>query len=450
MNTYYGRNRRVYVTADEINDGGEGTVYNIEGDTSHVIKIYKPAYFRTSAERQNLKEKLEAMLTVPVNPRVNGELSVAWPTDILYDSQGVFRGFAMPAVRNKKSIIWACRREDRDKLFKNRYQWQISAAVAYNLASAVDNLHKNGILVGDMNATNLLVDSRAIITLIDADSFGLLNIGGRAYPCSAVGMDEFKAPEIQEKDLEKPGQGYTKETDCFALAIHIFNLLCNNCHPFGCPDRSSRRPSSRTNAVVHNIKYGRSPYVRRGFRRLPADAPDMKLLPRKIRNLFRRTFRYTVKSGVRRKHIEKRPTAAEWKEALWELYNTDMKKCRKNAYHMYPASYHKACPWCRIAKRKMKEEKNFLQSLQKQNVSAGKRRKRKHTTQTPAVRRRPVFLTAGAVLLNLLVLSTILLLVFQPVLLKKAADQLIWRNINVETLDREFTLPEVYEPVDEP
>ena len=363
MAFYYGRGGKTYDLGNKLGSGGEGTVYLINGLPGSVAKIYKPERFSEPGSRQEMREKIEAMLDAPVSPYVNGVLTVAWPTDYLLDSNHQFQGFVMPAVINKKSLLWACRESERKQLFHGRYQWKISVAIAFNLALAVENLHSAGIIVGDMNPNNIMVSENGLVTLIDADSFNITSRTGKVFKCS-VGMEEVLPAELQGKDLAKPSNAFTYASDRFALAVHIFNLLLNNCHPFGCLDLNSPNSSASRNPRVHNITKGYCPYVESGKGKVNVSAPDMAILPMEIRDLFDRAFKYNSRTAVRKETLARRPAAEEWKNALWKLYNANMTTCRSDKYHIYPAYYKGGCPWCRI-------QADTGQILPKQRVMPG-------------------------------------------------------------------------------
>ncbi len=347
MAVYYGRSGKRYDLGNKLGNGGEGTVYQINGDPGIVAKIYRPERLQMPGARQEMKEKIEAMLEAPVSPYVNGILTVAWPVDYLQDGNQQFQGFVMPAVVNKKSLLWACRESERKQLFGGRYTWKVSIAIAFNLALAIDNLHSAGIIVGDMNPNNILVDEKGLVTLIDADSFTITSRSGKVFRCS-VGMEEVLPAELQGKDLSRPANCFTFASDRFALAIHIFNLLCNNFHPFGCLDLNSPNSSASKNPRVHNITRGYCPYVGSGKGKVNAAAPDMSILSAEIRSLFERAFQYTSRTAVKKETLDKRPTAGEWKNALWKLYNEQMTICASDKYHIYPAQYKAGCPWCAV------------------------------------------------------------------------------------------------------
>lgn len=349
---YYGRNHKIYDLGQRLGGGGEGEIYDIVGNPSLVAKIYFNSKFNpvagNSNPRRNLKEKIETMLEQPVQPYVNGVLTVAWPQDLLLNQQGQFVGYVMPRVKSTHHIFAASRERERMQLYPH-YTWKTSIAIAYNLSLAVKIIHQSNAIIGDMNPNNIMIDEHGHVTIIDTDSFNITNKKtGKVYKCS-VGISEMLAPELQGKNLADSRSVFTKKTDDFSLAIHICTLLMNNCHPFGCTSFNISQSSTSTNPIVYNIVRGNCPYVTNAKGKASSDSPDVKMLPKDIRDLFDRAFNYTSSTAIKSSTISKRPSAREWQNALGKLLNSNMKTCKKlyPEVHVYPASYHK-CPWCAI------------------------------------------------------------------------------------------------------
>ena len=362
MTTYRGQKGSRYVLGKRIGHGGEGDVFEIEGQPGLVAKLYSDRKFRHLASvvadpRQYLKNKIECMLRSPIDGYTANQagkriLTVAWPQDLLLDGLGRFVGFTMPAVSSKYSIHTAYRVKERPLLFRH-FTWKSSIAIAYNLASAVAYLHNLGIVIGDFNSNNILVDEHGIVTLIDADSFNIRDAGtGRVYKCM-VGVPEVLAPELQGKDLAERGSAFSKESDCFSLAVHIFCAIMENYHPFGSDAHASKLTSSGANPVAARIAEGACPYVSTSSEPGQAGAPDIRMLPHDIRDLIDRAFTYTERTAERRDTLSNRPSASEWMGALARLYASSMCTCGADTSHVYLRSYGH-CPWCDVASVSMR------------------------------------------------------------------------------------------------
>lgn len=342
--------RKTYTLGQQLASGGEGVVYDIAGDSAHVAKIYKPNRFATEQERQTMERKLRAMLSMNIAATVDGLLRLAWPQDILYEN-GKIAGFVMPRVSTKYKIFDVYRtgpNSMREKEFPN-YNWKYSAQFAYNMAWVVNYLHQNNIVIGDLNQNNIAVDTKTgAVILIDCDSFDIRDPkSGEHFPC-VVGLEEMLAPELQTVGSLRNGT-FTKESDNFSLAIHIFRMLMNNEDPFGGVMTTGASQSSIPgNRAIIN---GECAYVRDvpGKKLLPR-MPKLEVMPPAIQQLFRRTFDYTAVNAKARS--KNRATAAEWVNALAVLSaaepNPNLKKCAVNPNkHVYPV-HNSSCPWCSI------------------------------------------------------------------------------------------------------
>ena len=353
MATYYGRYQKEYhlIEKKKKKAGGEGATYEVEGRPDLLAKLYNPDQIDEKHEIKERREKLLAMLDMGFDCRYeDGKLLAAWPEDILFDSSGTVRGHVMPLARNMKSIIWAIRQEDREVLFSDHYSWWKSVAMAHNLCLAVELMHSRGVVIGDMNTNNILVNADGDVTLIDTDSFDF-SYNGQRFKCR-VGFPEVLPPELQGRDLTDPSVEFTEKTDCFSLAIHVFTLLCNNCHPFGCLNMNKVHGSTSRPDQEGNILRGYCPYVTGASGETALDALDMNVFPGEIRDLFDRTFTYTAATAVREETIARRPSAREWRIALEEFFLEGFQKCAVNPRHEYPAAYAGECPWCAIEKRR--------------------------------------------------------------------------------------------------
>lgn len=350
MASYKGIGGTVYNLQKEISSGGEGTVYTIS-DPSLVAKIYKPQRFKTPAERSTMERKLLAMIKTNIKTTIDGMMRLAWPIDVLYEN-GEMVGFIMPKVNSSRKI-YDIYRGGRNSVRNREHpdnDWKYLVIYSYNLAWIVNYLHENGIVIGDLNQNNIIVDTQTgAVILIDCDSFDITDkTSGEHFPCE-VGLEEILAPELQSVNVLKMGK-FTKESDIFSMAIHIFRLLMNNENPFG--GISSNQSSSSMIAGNRDIIIGDSPYyTSKTGKKLPPRCLEMSFLPPEIEALFKKTFDYNERNAVSK--IKERPPARKWAEAL-ALYgapepNPRLKRCQKNRRHVYPA-HNKSCPWCAISK----------------------------------------------------------------------------------------------------
>lgn len=317
---YRGIKNKRYIFGNPIKSGGEGAIYEVVNNSSLVAKIFNDE--KLNRFRNTLKEKIETMLDQPIDPYINGKLCIAWPTDALYDNTGKFVGYVMPRIDTSTSIITG-ERSNRDQFFKH-YNWSYSVAMAYNIALVVSRVHASGNVVGDFNPTNIMLRETGEVVFVDTDSFSIRNKKtGKTYKCN-VAVPEMVPPELQGKDWSKETSIFNKQTDSFGMAVHIFQLLMDDKHPFNLVLPKNLRGSSSSSGFEKNVTQGRCPYVTgsKWKAETPPSAPDIARLPQYIRELFDRTFDYDATTAVKASTILRRPTADEWVAALGRYYKS--------------------------------------------------------------------------------------------------------------------------------
>jgi serine/threonine protein kinase len=327
--------RQVYTTASgksitlekQLGSGGEGEVWTVQGRLE-VAKIYHPQIIKPEHER-----KLKAMAANPPvdEMRVKGHVSIAWPTDILYLG-GKFAGFLMPMLEQSPTIFTVYNPVKRKKECPG-FNWKYLFHTALNLSKAIEAIHYKNYVIGDLNESNILVKSSALVSVIDTDSFQVRDTNGQVYHCK-VGKEDFTPPELLGAPLDKVDR--LPEHDYFGLGVLIFRLLMEGYYPF-------------TGVLIHDLqlnepvqyyclKKGAFPYVKNPIVGPPLLAPPFNILPRDVRNLFLRCF------VAGHKNLQARPSPGEWGRVL-ENAEKNLDVCKANKEHYY--SRHLAqCPWC--------------------------------------------------------------------------------------------------------
>lgn len=313
---FKGKNRTSYrIIEPAIGKGGEGSVYKIDGMPNFVLKA-----FIASKRTEKREKKLLAMIASPVSDKAMEHIT--WPKDVVYEN-GQFAGYIMPRTSNNNenlNVMYSPSKYTKDKFIKK-------IRIARNLCAAINSVHKAGQVCGDFNPHNITVNPQSgRITLVDTDSYHITEKNSnRTYRCE-VGMPEYLAPEIHEKLKNHkrldtaPLPTFTRQTDLFALAVHIFALLMNGCHPFACAtDLSKNQTSVAAPQPVENIRNGFFPfYMNKSGFTIPKYAPNFNQLPQKIKRLFIRAF----VDG--HKNPQVRPNTSEWYNAL-EWYSNLLK-----------------------------------------------------------------------------------------------------------------------------
>lgn len=310
--------------ARRLGSGGEAEVYEVAGRPALAYKRYRTA----TPERL---AKLQVMVASPPDGiDAGGHVAIAWPTEV------VPGGFLMPKIDLASTVpLFQVYNPASRVQIAPGFTWRYLLRTARNVAAIVDALHRSGYVIGDINESNLLVNKRALAVLVDCDSMQVRDPATGVVHRGGVGKPEFTAPELQGRDLSSVDR--TPASDDFALAVLVFQLLCEGVHPFAGVWRGSGDPPD----VPTRMRRGQFPY-RRGSRVAPPPhALPLAALPPDLRRLVRRAF--TI--GVRRP--ASRPTAAEWVAAL-ERAEGALRTCDRSPDHVFGEHLRgrRACPWC--------------------------------------------------------------------------------------------------------
>lgn len=205
---YYLKNGLPISLGEKIASGGEGTVYEIDGNK--VAKIY--------FEPQGRLPKMSAFISKSLNVK-----GICTPDELLYDKDKKFVGFTMQKAEGKSLQLSVFQPQLFKNLFPSWSKIEITK-LALNILVKIEVLHKKDILVGDINPMNINVVNYDDVYLLDTDSFQIDD-----YPCP-VGTVDFTAPEIQ-------GVNYTefirsKEHEYYAIATLLFMIFLPGKHPY--------------------------------------------------------------------------------------------------------------------------------------------------------------------------------------------------------------------------
>jgi DNA-binding helix-hairpin-helix protein with protein kinase domain len=324
--------------------GGEGAIYKMAEPAGQVLKHYLPQVLARKGDM--LAAKVQAMVdNPPDDPTASqGHVSLAWPQALVLDRGGHFAGYLMAWIDTASSVELHMvsnpadrKRGPKTPPWVGGFTWEYLLRVATNLASATQALHDAGYVIGDFNERNVLVRNNALVTLVDCDSMQVPGPSGTSFLCE-VFRPEFTAPELLHADLSQ--QMRTPESDRFALAVHIYQLLMEGRHPFagmwlhGAGDKPERHKLAELGL-----------FVQKGDKRLTPQAgtPPFGIFTDDVRRLFLRAFVDGAKDPTAR------PSGLEWYHVLQGLATT-LKKCQARPSHRYPGHLGIKCPWCELEK----------------------------------------------------------------------------------------------------
>jgi DNA-binding helix-hairpin-helix protein with protein kinase domain len=113
-------------------------------------------------------------------------ISFAWPTSVLKDINGNCVGLLMVEVRNARQLIGIYDPQHCNKL-KLGINWRFLHVMALNIASFIAALHDSVYVLGDIKPQNILVNNRALPSIIYTDPFQVKNPQNRKIRRCLVG-----------------------------------------------------------------------------------------------------------------------------------------------------------------------------------------------------------------------------------------------------------------------
>jgi DNA-binding helix-hairpin-helix protein with protein kinase domain len=327
INQQYNGSKGVYTTSNLLGKGGEGEVYELADHPEQVLKIYSEPLSPIKAG------KLQLMVN-----RFSEQMQAyaAWPTDLVRDKKGKPCGFVMKKLDKFVPLHMLFSPMDRKKIFPDK-GYNFLVHVARNIASAFHTLHAAGMVVGDVNEGNLLVNKQGMVAFIDCDSFQLSD-GNKYFHCE-VGVPRYTPPELLRlSSFENVVR--TANTDSFSMAILIFQLLFLGRHPFAGINHTTEDIGEEIAIQRHLFAYS----IRNQQKLItpPKDSFDINSLPDIITQLFHDAFESV-----------NRPLPAQWIVATNQLLQ-QMSTCSRSKLHTFPGKLIN-CPWCEF-----REKRNIL------------------------------------------------------------------------------------------
>lgn len=188
----------------ELNRGGEGRIILLQELPGMVAKIY------FNKQQAITPQQLKAL-------SVLNESVFVKPRALLFDKPGGnVLGFTMPLLPAGFEPLNALFSEPYCR--KNGITYTRKLHIASQIAQAVAHAHNHGLIIGDLSALNILVNPQDEVKFIDVDSYET-----PVKPHSGTLLNEIRDYYF--------GGGVSRQSDYFALAVLIFQLL-TYVHPY--------------------------------------------------------------------------------------------------------------------------------------------------------------------------------------------------------------------------
>ncbi|WP_094560602.1 hypothetical protein [Synechococcus sp. 8F6] len=335
--------QRAFITSDghsvvlpaghtgRIGAGGQGQVYRTQlGGQPIAVKLCRQLEEARLIALQRLEPTCGTIATLPRQRLYHCR-----------DGQrGALAGYAMRYVESKRSVSAARLFNFEEIAGLQRFTWKDAVLAALRLAESVAQLHRYGLVIGDLNPENVLFEQqgqaagtstwRAVI--LDSDSFQIASSAER-FHCP-VSRPPYTAPELIGADFATTWRDAS--SDAYALAVIVYLLLLHD-HPY---DNAllQAEPELEVTARIRRGLYPHAAMPAAGLRPGPY-RPAPAAISEAMDAAFRRSF--CCEPALR-------PTAAEWMLLLRDLHS-QVVACSRNPRHQHVAG--RDCLWCAVEQR---------------------------------------------------------------------------------------------------
>ena len=268
-------NRQISLSPSQIwKQGGEAEIYKLGNSALKVYKKSDHPHFLTQQERDGAKARIQEHQTkLPAFP-TNAPKGVVSPTKLAYDGNRIV-GYTMSLISNVEPLM---------RYSEKSYQKSNNDVMAIfrNLHTLVLATHKAGIVIGDFNDLNVLVN-RDNVYLIDADSFQFGKFLCKMF--TTIFVDPLLCDPLAKKlELTQP---HNETSDWYAFAVMLMRSLLL-VGPYG----GVYRPKQPVKRVTEPERPLHRLTVFNADTRYPKPAVPLNVLPDDLLHLFQQVFEH--------------------------------------------------------------------------------------------------------------------------------------------------------------
>lgn len=211
MNEKITINGKEYTLREKIGETVDGVIYALTDEI--VVKIYK-----SDALTKTRVEKISTM----VKRRVT-DYGICWPLSEVMNCDNETIGFTMKRCYGKP-ISSLYRGPIITQQNYPNYTAESSANICIKVLKKIQKLHKNNVLIGDINDKNFIINKLEEVFLIDTDNYQLED-----YSCD-FGTIGYTAPELKDGMLSSSTRSF--EDEGYSIAVFVFRTLMQGYFPF--------------------------------------------------------------------------------------------------------------------------------------------------------------------------------------------------------------------------
>ncbi len=293
-NTYLNSAGKKVKLATQIGKGGAGTIYKIASRPNDVAKVF----FRpTKQDGLRIKEMVndfkKGLIKLDLKWDKEPPTKIGtWPTEILYNSKGNFKGYIMPKAKGIELQYITSNNFSKHPEYKPFGKIRNKLILCQRLAIIFSNFYKSGNYTnGDIKPQNIYVNPKGFPMILDLDNLTIKNLS----PKSKQGTPGYMAHDYKD-DIY---------TDYFSIAV-IFYELIFGIHPYVGSAKNEKIIETQDKIKNRMFVHGRK---KRNFHVIPPPHQAFKtVLNKELQTLFHQAFDLDNSS--------KRPTMEQWASAL--------------------------------------------------------------------------------------------------------------------------------------
>lgn len=284
-----------YLLKEEIGIGGEGCVYCITDEL--VAKIYN---------KEHLTKTRVEKISMMVNKRVN-DYSICWPISEVRNEDNFIVGYTMKKCVGKP-ISTLYRGPIISKNLYPKFSNIDLIDICVKVLRKIEKLHRNNVLLADINDRNFLINDEKEVFLIDTDSYQIEDY------CCEVGTIGYIAPELKGGTLGSNLR--TFEDEGYSISVFIFRTLMHGYFPFA--------QVGTDLDYIQLIKKQVFPYSLKDYstkKKVPPKAFELwSSIPTMLKKMFIQTFMFDKKVKFQNRYIVEQWVIAleHYKEVLKE------------------------------------------------------------------------------------------------------------------------------------
>lgn len=313
------KKERIKIEEHPFAKGGEGAIYRILQSPYKdcCVKYFHPGKLDSRID------KLDYMVKHQLVAPTNSQYRICWPLDFVYNN-GACVGFVMPFSFVGSHSLYDIYLKDDNPIFDRRKKEGVEnrLKLLFNIATAIDILHKEGYALIDFKPQNILFTDSGQISMIDLDSIQISHNNKLLFPATAFTI-EYAFPH--ELNLIGKNKIISTRWDCYSFSVVAYQILLG-IHPFTASTDKKDKSGSEISGLADLMFNNMFPFGPRmnDIKVAPNIQYYFYCLPSKLQEIFIHSFNLNATT----------PNMSSWLTVLIEVIQS--KNVEENFFRITP------------------------------------------------------------------------------------------------------------------